>query len=190
MNGFFADDMAQFLKAQETPTKKRTRGGKAIGMRLNIPVVLDLVGESITSFVSVSATENRATVALDDIAPGNISPAVLPKWTGRLSRLKSMALLDGAVLNEEVATAINNHCPNFNDLTFFLCSRNDTDPDFASFFGTLRSNSLESLTALSAGGFGPETLLALNNHSSSLKTLTLGDLRYVCSQLLCRSPHI
>jgi hypothetical protein len=183
MDGFFADDMAQFLKAQGTPVKKRTRGGKAIGMRLNIPVVLDLVGESITSFVSVSATENRATVALDDIAPGNISSAVLPRWAGRLSRLKSMTLWDGAVLNGEVANAINNYCPNFNDLTFFLCSRNDTDPDFASFFGTLRSNSLESFTALSAQGIGPETLLALNNHSSSLKTLKLEDLRYVFSDL-------
>jgi hypothetical protein len=94
MDGFFADDMAQFLKAQETPVKKRTRGRKTIGIRLNIPVVLDLVGESITSFVSVSATENRATVALDDIAPGNISSVVLPRWTGRLSRLKSMTLWD------------------------------------------------------------------------------------------------
>ena len=190
MDGFFAGDMAQFLKAQETPKGKRIRGGKAIGVRLNIPVVLGLVGESITSFVSVSATENRATVALDDIAPGNISSDILPRWTGRLSRLKSMTLWDGAVLNEEVANAINDHCPGFNDLTFFLCSRSDTDPDFASFFGTLRSNTLESFTALGAQGIGPETLLALNNHSNSLKALKLEDLRYVFPQLLFRSPNI
>lgn len=189
MDGFFADDMAPFLKSQETPMKNRTRGGRAIGMRLNVPVVLDLVGESITNFVSVSATENRATVALDDIAPGNISSTVLPRWTGRLSRLKSMTLYDGAVLNEEVAKAINNFCQNFNDLTFFRCSKNDADPDFASFFGTLRSNSLESFTALSAQAIGPETLLALNNHSSSLKNLKLEDLRYVSCQILCENLH-
>lgn len=187
MEAFFADDMAQFLMAQETPTKKRTRGGKAIGMRLNIPVVLDLVGESITRFVSIAATENGATVALDEIAPGDISSVALPRWAGRLSRLKSMTLYDGAVLNEDVANAINSNCPRFNDLTFFRCSRDDADPDFAAFFGTLRSNSLESFTALNAQGIGPETLLALNNHSSSLKTLELDGLRYVYPLIVCKN---
>lgn len=179
MKDFFADDMAQFLKAQETPIKKRTRNGRVVGMRLDIPVVLELVGESITSFVTVAATENHATVALDDIAPGDISSVVLPRWIGRLSRLKSMTLWDGVVLNEDVANAINSSCPNFNDLTFLYCSDKDTDPKLAAFFGALRSNSLESLNALSAQGIGPESLLALNNHAKSLKTLKIDGLRYV-----------
>jgi hypothetical protein len=178
MDDFFADDMAPFLEAQETPNQKRTRGGKAVAMRLNIPVVLSLVGESITNFVSVAATENDATVALDEIAPGDISSAVLPSWTGRLSRLKTMTLWDGVVLNEDLANAINHHCPNFKDLTFYRCSRDGTDPDFAAFFGALRSNSLESFTALNAQGIGQKTLLALNNHSSSLKVLHLDGLWY------------
>ena len=150
-------------------------------MRLEIPVVLELVGESITDFVKVAATEENTTVALDDIAPGDISSAVLTRWIGRLSRLKSMTLWEGVVLNGDVANAINSHCPSFNDLTFFRCSRESADPDIASFFGTLRSNSLESLTALSAEGIGPETLLALNNHANSLKTLKVDGLRYALS---------
>lgn len=178
LENFFAEDMAIFVKAQEAPRNSKTRSRNAIGTRLNTAMVLDLVGESITSFVSEAAIKNRATVALEDIS-GNISSAALPRWTGRLSRLKSMSLWDGAVLNGDVANAINNHCPNFDDLTFFLCSRDDMDPDFASFLGGLRSNSLRSFTALNATSIGPETLLALNNHSSSLNVLELDGLRYV-----------
>ena len=179
MEEFFADDMSQFLKAQETPIKKRTRKGNAVGMRIDIPVVLDLVGESITSYLSVVATEKNARVALDDIAPGDISSSVLPRWIGRLSQLKSMTLWDGVVLNEDAAIAINNHCPKFNDVTFFRCSREDADPDIAAFFGALKPNTLESLTALSAEGIGPETLLALNNHANSLKVLKIDGLTYI-----------
>lgn len=183
MEDFFADDMAQFLKGQDTSAKKRRRGG-GTWMPLNVPAVLDLVGESITSFVSASATDNNATVALDDIAPGNIGSGVLPRWTGRLSRLKSMTLWDAAILDEDAANVINSHCPNFNDLTFFRCTGEAIDPDLAAFFGALRVNSLVSLTALSAQGIGPETLLSLNNHSKSLKVLKIDGLRYVNSKFL------
>jgi hypothetical protein len=51
------------------------------------------------------------------------------------------------------------------------------DSDLASFFSGLRSNSLRSFTAISAQSIGPETLLALNNHSSSLKILKLNGLK-------------
>jgi hypothetical protein len=46
---FFADDMAKFLKTQDTPIKTRTK--KAYHMRLNIPPILEHVGESITGYV-------------------------------------------------------------------------------------------------------------------------------------------
>ena len=181
MEDFFAGDMGQFLKPQETPIKKRTRKGNTIGMRLDIPIVLDLVGESITRHVSTAATEKNAKVTLDDIAPGDISSTVLPRWISRLSQLKSMTLWDAVVLNEDVANAINNHCPRFNDLTFFRCSHENAESDLAPFFGALRSNSLESLNALNAQGIGPETLLALNNHAKSLRYLKIDGLR--CANL-------
>jgi hypothetical protein len=179
METFFDGDMAQFLKAQDTPLKKRTRGGKAIGMRLDVPMVLELVGEAITSFVCESARVNEATVALEEIAPGNISLAILPRWIGRIERLKTMTLWDCGVLNEEVAGAINIYCPSFDDLSFLWSTTktDDSDHDVGSFFGTLKPNSLESVKGISAQGIGPETLLALNNHSKSLKSLLLEDLR-------------
>jgi len=177
MESFFAGDMAKFLKAQETPVKLKTRHGKKTQKRTNVPLILDLVGESVTNFVSQAAHRNRTTVALEDIA-GDINSLALSRWTGRLSRLKSVTLYDGAVLNEDVATSINNHCSSFDDLTVKGFSmRDDVDAEVASFFSTLRSNSLQSVTVLSAQAVGPAILLALNNHSQSLTTLKLDELK-------------
>ena len=92
LENFFADDMAMFLRAQETPTKKKTRAKKQAYRRLDIPLVLHLVGESITSFVSDEASKNRATVALEDLA-GEISSEALQTWSSRLSRLKGLTLV-------------------------------------------------------------------------------------------------
>jgi hydroxyethylthiazole kinase-like sugar kinase family protein len=52
--------------------KQKMRGAKASYKKIDVPGILDLVGESITNFVSQSANQNRATVALEDIS-GNIS---------------------------------------------------------------------------------------------------------------------
>ncbi|KAH7321561.1 hypothetical protein BKA65DRAFT_512463 [Rhexocercosporidium sp. MPI-PUGE-AT-0058] len=176
LDNFFADEMARFLKTQETPMKQKMRGAKASYKRLEVPNVLELVGESITSFVSQAANENRATVVVEDLS-GNIRTAALVNWTSRLSKLKSLSLWDGAALDKSVAEAISESCYNFDDLTFFTCLRNDTDHDLASFFGGLRANSLRSFTAISAGAFGLETLLSLNHHATSLKRLKMDGLR-------------
>jgi hypothetical protein len=93
-------------------------------------------------------------------------------------------------LNEKVATAIAANCYSFDDLTFFSClptsnkTYGDIDHDMALFFGGLRTNSLRSFSALSAKAVGPETLLALNNHALSLKTLKLSGLESASIQRL------
>ncbi|KAG4437151.1 hypothetical protein IFR05_007353 [Cadophora sp. M221] len=176
LDNFFADEMAQFLKSQETPMKQKMRGARAAYRQLDVPNVLELVGESITSFVSQAASENRATVAVEDLS-GNIRTAALTTWASRLSKLKSMTLWDGAALDKSVAEAISESCYNFDDLTFLYFLRNDTDHDLASFFGGLRVNTLRSFAALSAGALGPKTLLSLNHHAKSLKKLKMDGLR-------------
>ena len=148
---------------------------KASSRKLDVPGILDLVGESITSYVSTAATQNRATVALEDIS-GDISGLSLPRWVGRISRLKGMTLWDGAALNENVAASIANNCPQFDDLTFYNSLKPDIDQDLASFFSGLKKDSLRSFTALSANAIGPETLLSLNHHKSSLQRLKLDGL--------------
>ncbi|PBP23881.1 hypothetical protein BUE80_DR005264 [Diplocarpon rosae] len=172
---FFAGDMEIFSKPHETPMKRKVRGSKGY-RRLDVPIVLELVGESVTRYICQSASMNHATAAVEDLS-GNIRTAALVKWTGRLPNLKSMTLWDGAALSRSVADAISENCLNFDDLTFFTCLKNNADHDIASFCGGLRANTLRYFTALSAGALGSETLLSLNHHSQSLKRLKLDGLR-------------
>ncbi|TAQ85636.1 hypothetical protein B7494_g6046 [Chlorociboria aeruginascens] len=169
LDTFFADDMSGFLSVKDTPLKRSTR---ARATRIHVPTVLDLVGESITSF----AHRNSAAVALEDLS-GQISASSLLTWVGRLSRLTSLTVWDGTVLNESVALEIAEHCPNFDDLTFMTCVQDETDQSLASFFSKLRPNSLKSFTVIASNTLGHESLFALNNHSKSLKSLKLGSLR-------------
>ncbi|TVY81543.1 hypothetical protein LSUE1_G001881 [Lachnellula suecica] len=174
---FFSGEMAQFLKVQETPVKRKRPGTKGAYTRLNIPLILDAVGESLTQYVDASASQNHSTVALEDLS-GNINAESLPRWTSRLSKLKSLTLWDGGVLDASVATSISTNCYDFDDLTFYGLG-DDKDATLSSFLSALRPNTLRSFTALSAGGVGPETLLALNNHSKSLRILKLNGLELI-----------
>jgi hypothetical protein len=64
---FFSEDMSQFLEYQESPAKKiKTRSGKKkkVAGRFDIPRLLDVIGESITSFVFDSATNFGYKTAL------------------------------------------------------------------------------------------------------------------------------
>ncbi len=155
--------------------KQKVRSAKGHYKRLDVTLTLELVGESITTFVKDSADRNTKAVTVEDIS-GQINATVLPTWISRLSRLKSMNLWDGSALNQAAAAAISKHCPNFNELTFFTCLTLNVDQKLASFFTGLRPNTLRSFSALSADAVGPETLLALNNHSRSLKHLKLDGL--------------
>ena len=109
IDSFFAGDMAMFLKVQGTPSQKKTKGRRKQYIRHNVHSILDLVGESITSFVSGTAERNKTSVALEALA-GNISSISLPRWAGRLSKLKSMKLWDGAALDGNLAATIAKNC--------------------------------------------------------------------------------
>ena len=176
LDTFFKDDMAVFLKSQDTPMKQKMRGAKRAYQRLDIPRILERVGESITRFVSESASQNRATVAVEELA-GQIPAGVLPTWASRLAKLKILTLFDGSILNASVGTMLKENCFFFDDLTIYTCFNNDADHDLASFFESLTRNTLKSFAALGAAAVGPETLLSLNCHSKSLRKLKLNGLR-------------
>lgn len=91
--GFFAGEMSVFLKATDTPVRKNLRGSKKqMYQRIDIPSVLNLVGESITNFVSAAAQQQNARVTLEDLA-GHINAKSLQSWTSKLSKLKSLTLV-------------------------------------------------------------------------------------------------
>lgn len=173
---FFAHNMSQFLSAQETPMKQKMRGAKKRAYkRLNIPDVLNSVGESVTKYISVSALENHSVTTVEELT-GHIRSDALLTWAGRLSNLRTLTLWDGSVLDEKIGTAIATGCFHFDDLTFWKCFGSEPDHSLASFFGALTPNSLRSFSALGAESVGPETLLSLNNHAKSLKSLKLDGL--------------
>ncbi|CAD6439359.1 8c6e0674-9b75-4862-9d27-81e8812c6163 [Sclerotinia trifoliorum] len=171
MDNFFADEMAKFLSVDGAPRTRTKRGPQ---VRLNTTTILNLIGESITKYVSDRADEAHTTVVLENLS-GDITSVALPGWVGRLSRLKSMTIWDGKSLNENVAAVISNKCPNFDEIRIFVCS-DDTDRNPASFIKGLRHNSLLSLEVLSNCKIGPAFLSALNHHCGSLKSLKLQSL--------------
>lgn len=80
---FFADEMAQFLVKQDIPppskiAKKTRSGKKAAYAQADLPLILDAVGESITSFVYESAVKDGFEAALEEIA-GDISAVALSR---------------------------------------------------------------------------------------------------------------
>ncbi|ESZ92296.1 hypothetical protein SBOR_7336 [Sclerotinia borealis F-4128] len=171
MDNFFAHEMAKFSSVDGTLRRRSMRGPQ---VRLNTTKILDLIGESITRYVSERADENQTTVTLENLS-GDITSIALPTWVGRLSRLKSMTIWDGKSLNKNVATVISNKCPNFDEIRIFVCS-DDTDHNPASFIKGLRQDSLHSLEVLSNCRVGPTFLTALTHHSGSLKSLRLQSL--------------
>ncbi|KAL3425604.1 hypothetical protein PVAG01_02395 [Phlyctema vagabunda] len=176
MDEFFSKDMAAFYKVFENSTKRKTKSGRSY-LRLNIPLVVDAVGESITNYISQSAGRHHNSAALEELK-GSVSTGAITRWTGRLSRLRSINLWDGASLDHTVARSITEHCYDFQELTIYLCvpSRDRPDEDLASFFSGLRSQSLQALSVMNASTLGQLTLSSLSNHSKSLRVLDLGSL--------------
>ncbi|KAM3071932.1 hypothetical protein ACMFMG_008398 [Clarireedia jacksonii] len=174
VDDFFGDEMAEFLSIDGTPHRRSKRNGRA-PVRLNSGIILNLIGESITRYVSERADVNHTTVALEQLS-GDITSVALPIWVGRLSRLRSMTIWDGQALNKSVADAILKQCPNFEEVRIWLCG-DDTDQIPASFIEGLKPNSLVSVEVLSHCKVGPAFLAALSHHSKSLKNLKLLSLK-------------
>lgn len=170
---FFAGDMQIFLATHDTPLKRRKTRRNV--QKLATPEILEQIGESITKFVGDLAITHGGAAALEEIS-GKIPSSVIPLWIGRLSKLKSMKLWDGSVLNGTAADAIRTNCPDFEMLNVYSCVGPNVDADLAAFFSGMRPNSLQSLQVVSRNEIGGETFLALSNHRKSLVELKLGGL--------------
>lgn len=174
-NDFFAGDMAIFLRSHDTPVKRPNRTTRRKYQKLEIPPILELVGESISKYVSDSAFQVGGVAALEELS-GKIPENVLSTWVSRLSRLQSITLWDGAILNKAAADAIRTNCPDFQMLNMWSCLGGRADAELAEFFVGLRTNSLRALQVNSRNDIAAESYLALNNHGQSLSELTLGDI--------------
>jgi hypothetical protein len=166
---FFEGSMS-VLKKSPGATTRRPK------LNMNSVAIVDMVGELISKYAGDSAERNGGTAALEELS-GEIQKDSLPKWIRRLPRLKALTLWRGMVLNADVADAIRDHCPDFKSLTLYFGLGKEVDTNLSHFFMGLRSNTLRSLQVISFHDCGPQTFLSLNNHSTSLRHLSLGNLQ-------------
>ncbi|OBT62667.1 hypothetical protein VE03_07508 [Pseudogymnoascus sp. 23342-1-I1] len=173
----FFSSLPSFSEKTQINTRNLRSNGKKPG-RVNIPLIINSVGDSISKFVGDSANLPGTTAALDTIdLSGNIDPVQFPTWIGRLPRLESMALWDGTVLNGHVGDIIKRHCQNFKTLSIYSCHGDKVDLNLASFLNALPKNTLKSLRVFSYNDIAGETFQALNQHGESLVDLALSNLK-------------
>ncbi|KAI1460542.1 hypothetical protein F4805DRAFT_478418 [Annulohypoxylon moriforme] len=154
--------------------------------RLATITVMIKCADSIIRYLKSSADSTGAAVALEHLEGTYIPHDVLPGWIAQLRGLKSLRIRDGSVLGLDAATAISQHCPNFMDLICYYCTP-DADTDLATFFLTLRPNSLQSFEIISKNEIGPNALTALSTHSKSLRSLSLRSISLQAKKAL---PHL
>ncbi|OBT87823.1 hypothetical protein VE02_02132 [Pseudogymnoascus sp. 03VT05] len=177
--GNFQDMFFSSLPFGETQSNTRILRSKVKQrMPINIRLFINSVGDSISRSVGDSANMPGTVAALNAIdLSGNIDPVEFPTWIGRLSRLESMALWDGTVLNRNAGEVIQKHCQNFQSLSIYTCHGDKVDFNLAGFLDALPKNTLKSLRVFSYNDIAGETFQALNQHRESLADLTLGNLK-------------
>ncbi|KAI1085376.1 hypothetical protein F5B20DRAFT_881 [Whalleya microplaca] len=172
---FFDGPMEQFLVLRESYHHyKNTR--KAAFLPIDFRGTMVKCADSITQYIKQLADDRGTAVALAHLEGTFIPPELMPTWMTRLNTLTSLRIRDGSILGVEAASAISECCPNFVDLTCYYYQSSTADEDLATFFRTLRPNSLRSFQIISQNGIGEQALTALNAHAASLKSLKLGSL--------------
>lgn len=153
-NKFFEGELQQF-KFEEKVTKTYKR--------LDIPRVVIAMGDAVS----------RETPLLEQIS-GKVSGDALSKWVDRLPKLRRLELWEGSSIGEEsVQDAIIAHCPHLEEISMFSWMSVKCDQQLSRLINKMRPHSLKSFQVISMSNVGPQTLIALNGHSESLKTMQL-----------------
>ncbi|EFX02368.1 hypothetical protein CMQ_2417 [Grosmannia clavigera kw1407] len=174
-DAFFRDGMRSFEILTKT-TSSNTRPGQ-VHPQLDLQSISNRVGDTITSFVEEAAARSKKAVGLTHLEGHYIPMDILPTWTSRLTTLTALRIQDGSVLGEQVAASIRENCTNFRELNCFYCDGATVDKDLASFFKTLKPDSLELFGVSSKNRLGKEAFSALSLHATSLKKLHLSGLQ-------------
>ena len=172
---FFEGPMEQFLVLREgTTPSRRTRTTPL--PRIHAEEIMVKCADSIFNYIKKVADDVRSAVSLAYLELYNAPKDRLSTWISRLSTLRALRIRDGSILGAEAAGAISQYCPHFDELTLYWLDGPTVDEDLATFFNTIRPNSLRSFEIISQNRIGKETLTALNTHALSLKILKLGNL--------------
>lgn len=157
---FFSNDLARFHLTMTVPTRIRAE-------RLDRNKIVSAIGDEITQQAPLLEAITEPTL-LD-----TLSTALLI-WTPRLPNLRELSLFNGKALSDDtVRNLLHAHCPNLDSITLYHSSSAETDNALATFIGGMPENKLTRLEILGNCGVGPETCLALNSQSESLRELKL-----------------
>ncbi|KAK3379752.1 hypothetical protein B0T24DRAFT_167500 [Lasiosphaeria ovina] len=141
---------------------------------LNLDAIVITMADMVIKSIKAAADEEDKVVGLTTLDAHRLPNANLPSWVADLSRLITLMVGDGEVLNASVAEAIRANCPSFNELVCYSCRNGDVQ--LAAFFRALAPNTLESFTIRSTNDIGAETFRALSRHALSLNRLRLFSL--------------
>ncbi|KAM7223712.1 hypothetical protein V8F06_000728 [Rhypophila decipiens] len=146
------------------------------GRRLDLDAVVVQVGDEIIDCIKTAAREQDKAVCLLSLEGPTLPTENLTTWVTSLSRLTSLRVHAGTVLNDTLARAIRANCPAFNEVACYMCKGDGVDVKLAGFFNNLEPNTLESFIVNSRNDLGEESFKALAGHSKSLKKLGLFNL--------------
>ncbi|KAK4241865.1 hypothetical protein C8A03DRAFT_29895 [Achaetomium macrosporum] len=133
------------------------------------------VATMVTRCILTWAERENKPAAITSVDAGQFGwPApALPGWLSNFSRLTSLVLNSGSLLNVAVARAIRANCPAFRELKCGYCKGVVMDAKLADFFQALEPNTLETFATGGPNSLGRQAFRGLCLHSKSLKTLAL-----------------
>ncbi|KAI1002021.1 hypothetical protein K3495_g6183 [Podosphaera aphanis] len=178
---FFREpEMIKFVTLKELPTDLTDPLGRN---DIDIPRSSEFIAFSIMSHISESAQWSGIIVKLEYLAWYN-DAATLTKWISQMPKLQSLAISTSFTTDlKDLAKGIAENCPRFQNLRVIVnpdTQKEQEDKMLSQFLqelkpNTLRKfiNSVDQSTIRHICRIGPETLLSLNHHSETLKTLKL-----------------
>ncbi|KAK0630573.1 hypothetical protein B0T17DRAFT_486498 [Bombardia bombarda] len=171
------DSAAELRALFFSPPLQHLRIRRGNNKGLNLDAIIVEVANSVTACIRHAADQQDKVVGLTSLEGPHLPSANLPGWVSCLSRLTSLTVRDGSVLNARVAQAIRKNCPAFKEVVCLWCQGTDIDVTLAGFFQCLGPNTLESFTVNSMNEIGEHTFQALSGHALSLKRLGLFSLK-------------
>lgn len=114
---FFDPPLQDFDIRDGTASSITTRGrGRPGNRRLDLDAVVVQVGERIIDCIKTAADQQDKAAGLLSLEGPTLPTESLTGWVTRLSRLTSLRVYDGSVLDSDLARAIRENCPAFNDV--------------------------------------------------------------------------
>jgi hypothetical protein len=171
---FFSKEMGRFKFLNE---QKRTRSSEK-KTRLIVSSIVESVGTAISAFLGTSASISNSKAVLEEFS-GNrmIRTDSLCSWIENFSRLKSITLWDGSILDSRVGTLIGLRCRNFDTLNVYSCLGVEQDMKLAGFFNALPHDTIRSFHVYSFNQIAEHTFNELSKrHGKSLCDLAIAEL--------------